>query len=69
MLPRGLIAFGGRGCNPLLLKYSLDFSDIRHTLCSCFSVKPQDTTSVGMCVFQLEQKYVTCNMQEGGGER
>jgi hypothetical protein len=46
----------------------LDFSDIRHTLCSCFSVKPQDTTSVEMCVFQLEQKYVTCNMQ-GGGER
>ncbi len=52
---------------PLPPKYSLDFSDIRRTLCSCFSVKPQDTTSVGMFVFQLEQKYVTCNMQ-GGGE-
>jgi len=68
MLPQGLSAFGGRGCSPLPPKYSLDFSDIRYTLCSCFSVKPQDTTSAGMCVLQLKQKYVTCNMQ-GGGER
>ena len=65
-LPLGLITFGWRGCKPLPPKYSLDFSDIRHTVCSCFSVKPQEATSVGMCVFQLEQKYVTCNVQEGG---
>jgi len=58
--------FGWRGCKPLPPKYSLDFSDIPHTLCCCFSVKPQEGTSVGMCVFQLEQKHVTCNVQEGG---
>ena len=23
---------------------------------------------MGMCVFQLEQKYVTCNVQEVGGQ-
>ena len=40
-LPLGLIAFGRRGCKPLPPKYSLDLSDIYHTLCSCLSVKPQ----------------------------
>jgi hypothetical protein len=38
-------------------------------LCSCFSVKPQEATSVGMCVFQLEQKYVTwCGARVGGAK-